>query len=414
MNLIKNIKNFLFPFYKEKEIKEIFEILNPDNKRNSMLVGGCVRNYLNKENIIDIDIATIFTPEQIISKFSKSSFKIIKSGIEHGTVTLSKNGKNFEITTLREDVSTDGRHAKVSFTKDWKLDSERRDFTINAIYLDEKGKIYDPQNGTHDLKQKKIKFIGDPQKRIEEDYLRILRFLRFILKYKDYNQNNTTFKIIKKNVNGIIKLSKERILSELNKIIILENIKDIANNTELSEIFKIIFPEFRYLNRLTKINKEVQNKFIRSEKDFLLALLVVDDTDNHIYFSHKYKVSNNLKQYLTFLHNYSKEVKKNKKYFMDDLKKNIFYHGKNKIASLAKFHFISSDRKNYENLYNILKKINKISIPKFPITGNHLLKKGIKSGKRVGDILKKIEKLWVENDFNLKDEDLENLLKKYV
>ena len=84
------------------------------------------------------------------------------------------------------------------------------------------------------------------------------------------------------------------------------------------------------------------------------------------------------------------------------------------MASLAKFHFISSDRKNYENLYKILKKIDKISIPKFPITGNHLLKKGIKSGKRVGDILKKIEKLWVENDFNLKDEDLENLLKKYV
>ena len=159
MLLINNIRKILFPFYKKKKLKEVFQILNSDNKSNAMLVGGCVRNFLNNEKVGDIDLATIFTPGEVIKKFSKSNFKIIKSGIDHGTVTLSKDGKNFEITTLREDISTDGRHAKVSFTKDWKKDSERRDFTINAIYLDQYGKIFDPQNGAQDLKEKKIKFI---------------------------------------------------------------------------------------------------------------------------------------------------------------------------------------------------------------------------------------------------------------
>ena len=208
MFLINNIKKILFPFYKEKKIKEIFQILNSDDKNNAMLVGGCVRNFLNNEKIGDIDIATIFTPAEIIKKFSNSNFKIVKSGIDHGTLTLSKEGENFELTTLREDIATDGRHAKVSFTKDWKADSERRDFTINAIYLDQNGKIFDPQNGSQNLKEKKIKFIGDPQKRIEEDYLRILRFIRFSIQYKYFDKDIKTLRVIQKNLNGITKISK--------------------------------------------------------------------------------------------------------------------------------------------------------------------------------------------------------------
>ena len=414
MFLINNIRKILFPFYKEKKIKEILQILNSDKKNNAMLVGGCVRNFLNNEKIGDIDIATIFTPEEIIKKFSNTSFRIIKSGIEHGTITLSKEGKNFEITTLREDVVTDGRHAKVSFTKDWKEDSERRDFTINAIYLDQNGKIFDPQNGAQNLKEKKIKFIGDPHKRIEEDYLRILRFLRFSIQYKDFDKDDQTFRIIQKNLNGIIKLSKERIFSELIKIISLDNIKDIFSRKEFYEIFKVIFPELKYSDKLKGMNQEIYKKFVQSEKNLLLALLLVDNTDNHIYFAHKYKVSNSLKEYLIFFHKYFYEAKKNKNFFTKDLKKNIFYHGKNNIASLAKFYFISSSKKNYANLVNTLKKIESINIPEFPITGKHLLERGLQSGRKVGEILKRIEKKWIENDFNLEDEELKNLIKKYT
>ena len=145
----------------------------------------------------------------------------------------------------------------------------------------------------------------------------------------------------------------------------------------------------------------------------ILALAMVDNTDNHIYFSHKYKISNNLKEYLNFFHEYFYETKKNKKFFKEEIKKNIFYHGKNKILSLAKFYFISNSKKNYQELDDILNKIHSTNIPIFPITGNYLIEQGIKSGKRIGEVLKKIEKKWVENDFKLKEEDLKNLINKY-
>ena len=113
-----------------------------------MLVGGCVRNYLNNEQIGDIDLATTLKPGEVIKKLANSNFKVLKTGIDHGTLTLQQDKEIFEITTLREDVSSDGRHAKVSFTDSWEKDSNRRDFTINAIYLDQNGKIFDPHNGS--------------------------------------------------------------------------------------------------------------------------------------------------------------------------------------------------------------------------------------------------------------------------
>ena len=414
MFLIRKIIKVLFPFFKEKKIKEIFNILNSDKKNNAMLVGGCVRNYLNNEKIGDVDIATIFTPTEVIQKFSDTDFKIFKTGIQHGTITLSKEGENFEVTTLREDVNTDGRHAEVSFSKDWNKDSERRDFTINSIYLDQKGKIFDPQNGLIDLKEKKVKFIGNAQDRIKEDYLRIIRFLRFSIQYKSFNANDEVYKIIKKNLTGILQLSKERIFNEIKKIIELENLINIGSNKEIEEIFGVVFPEFKYLDRLKTINSNSYKKFIDTEKNLVLAILLIDYKDNHTYFAHKYKVSNFLKEYLNFLHTYFNEAKKNKNFLSKELKKNIFYHGKENIKSLAKFNFFMNTNKNHQNLDNILKKIDKINIPEFPINGKQLLEKGFKSGRKVGEVLKKIEKKWIENDFNLNDEELKNIINKNI
>tara|TARA_B100000945_G_scaffold41677_1_gene28155 strand:+ start:3553 stop:4794 length:1242 start_codon:yes stop_codon:yes gene_type:complete len=412
MFLINKINKFLFPFYKDREIKEIFSLLNFDKKNNVMLVGGCVRNFLNNENIGDIDLATTLKPEEVIQIFSKTSFKIIKSGIDHGTLTLLKNGKNFEITTLREDILTDGRHAKVVFGKDWRADSDRRDFTINAIYLSSNGKLFDPQGGYKDLKNSKIKFIGDPENRIKEDYLRILRFLRFVIQYEDLSSNKQVYNIIKKNLNGIITLSKERVFSELNKIINSENLITIFKNKDLNEIFKIIFPELKYLDRLKKINKKIYKNIMQSEKDIVLALLIIDQSNNHNYFAHKYKVSNLLRDNLNFYHKYFYEYKKNKNFFTIDLKKNIFYHGKNKMKSLAKFCFIRNN-KNYNYIQKNLKEIENSKIPEFPVNGKYLLDRGFKSGKKIGEVLKKIELKWIENNFIIKNEDLDKFLKKY-
>ena len=220
MNIFYELKKLLFPFYKSKNIKQIFKILNEGHEKpQAMFVGGCVRKYLLNQKIDDIDIATVLKPEEIIKKFEKTNVKVKKTGIEHGTLTLVLEKQHFEITTLRKDVSTDGRHASVVFTNDWEEDSQRRDFTFNAIYMSGKGKIFDPHLGVHDLKNKIVKFIGDPDKRIKEDYLRILRFVRFSIEYSNFDFDKETLRAIQKNLVGVTKLSKERVFIELNKIL---------------------------------------------------------------------------------------------------------------------------------------------------------------------------------------------------
>ena len=255
INFLNKIKNKLFPFYKKKEVKELFNILEKNQeKKVAMFVGGCVRNYLNNKKVDDIDIATVFTPEEIKKIFENTKFKVLETGIEHGSVTLINGKSKFEITTLRKDISTDGRHAEILYTNNWQEDSNRRDFTINAIYMDCRGNIFDPQSGVNNLKHNIVKFIGDPTQRIEEDYLRIIRFIRFVLQYNSIIESST-LEAIKINLSGIKNISKERILNELFKIIGLSNFENMTNNENLKKIFSLIFPEFKYLERLVKHNK---------------------------------------------------------------------------------------------------------------------------------------------------------------
>ena len=379
-----------------------------------MFVGGCVRKYLTNDNVDDIDIATTLTPEEIIAKFSNSDFEIKKTGIEHGTLTLVINKKAFEITTLREDVSTDGRHAKISFTEDWKKDSERRDFTINAIYLDEFGNVYDPQFGVKDLKNKKIRFIGDPNKRIKEDYLRILRYLRFSIQYKNYEHDDETSKAIKVNLDGIVKLSKERIYLELKKIIKLKNFSDILKSKFLLDIFKLIFPEIKYLERIKDLSKLYSSKTIKLDQDIIFSAILLDSSNNHEYFSHKYNVSNETKINLNLYAKLLGEIDSNKNFFRKDLRKNIFYNGREKIKSIFLIHNIINRKIITSKIFDFFKGVDETSIPEFPIDGNYLLNHGVKSGKKIGELIKKFENQWIENDFNLDDEEIKTLIKKNI
>ena len=234
-NLIKIIKRNLFPFYKNKNLKFVFKTLQQsftDGTVTARFVGGCVRKHLTNDIIDDIDIATTLSTDEIKKRFNNTNFKVIDTGIKHGTVTLVSDQLKLELTTLRKDIKTDGRHAQVEYIDNWKQDSERRDFTINAIYLDINGKIFDPQKGTIDLKNNNLKFIGDPQKRIEEDFLRIIRFMRFKIMYNS-NIEPTTDQVIKYNLNKVKQISKERILAELFKIL---ELKKLAKNYNLKII----------------------------------------------------------------------------------------------------------------------------------------------------------------------------------
>jgi tRNA nucleotidyltransferase/poly(A) polymerase len=404
----QKIKKLFFPFYKTKDIKNLFNILEknkPKDKQVAMFVGGCVRKFLNNEDIDDIDIATIYTPEEIKEKFKDSNFKIIDTGIEHGSITVIVNSNKFEITTLRQDVKTDGRHAEISFSDNWKQDSERRDFTINAIYMDVKGKIYDPQHGLEDLKNKIINFIGDPSKRIEEDYLRIVRYLRFCVQYNIKHSDPIIINSIKLNLNGIKNLSKERVLSELYKMFKLKNIKVILENEDIKNIFLLIFPELKYLERLKKY-------IFFQNLELIFSILLVDDKDNYEYFCHKYKVSNNLKKNLIFIAGNYIKYKEEKNFFKKDLKKNIYNYGKENIKTFVKFIYCAELKFTSKLLNNLLNEIDKIEIPGFPFNGHYLKEQGLTEGKEIGFVLKELEKEWLDKDFNLKSNEALYIINK--
>ena len=411
-NFIKKINKFFFPFYKNSDLKFIFKKLHqdaPNKSKTAMFVGGCVRKYLLNEEIDDIDIATSLTTDQIKKKFEDTKFNIIDSGIKHGTVTLVSKKLKLEITTLRKDIKTDGRHAEIEYTDDWEKDSERRDFTINAIYLDINGKIFDPQLGIQDLKNRSIKFIGDPQKRIEEDYLRIIRFIRFSIEYESKIEP-TSIEAIKLNLDGIKKISKERILNELFKILLTKNFVRLNNNKSLKEIFSLIFPEFKYLDRLNKL--EHTNIQPNVDKNMFLAIMLIDETNNHEYFSHKYNVSNELKENLNLIAKNFKTFQKNKEFFQKDIKKNIYFFGKNHLMTLNTLYFASNKKVKLESYLNVLDNIKKINIPKFLFDGNYLKEKGMKEGALIGKTLKLIEREWLDNNFKVSDKRVLEIIKE--
>ena len=410
-NFIKKIKRNLFPFYKDKELKFVFNKIQEGFSADTVtarFVGGCVRKYLSNDKIDDIDIATILGTDEIKEKFKNTSFKVVETGIKHGTVTLVSDRFNLEITTLRKDIETDGRHAEVEYINNWQLDSERRDFTINAIYLDINGKIFDPQMGTVDLKNNNVKFIGDPQKRIEEDYLRIIRFLRFKIMY-DSKVELSTIDAIKQNLDGIKKISKERILIELYKILDLKNFINLNESTYLKEIFSLIFPEFENLKRLERLAKICD--YTQVNRELLLAVLLIDEKNNHEYFAHKYNVSNNIKEILHISAKNIILIKGNKYFFNKDLKKNIYLNGKNHLINLNILNFVINEKLKFKDFSETLKKILQSKKQNLPVDGKYLIDNGMKQGSQIGRVLKKIEEEWIKNNFKISEDQMKEIIR---
>ena len=373
-------------------------------------VGGCVRKYLSNDEIDDIDIATILSSAEIKEKFKNTNFKIVDTGLKHGTVTLVSEKLKLEVTTLRKDVKTDGRHAEVEYIDNWQIDSERRDFTINAIYLDINGKIFDPQGGRDDLKNNNIKFIGDPKTRIEEDFLRIIRFLRFKIMY-DQNIEPTTSNAIKTNLDGIKKISKERILVELYKILDLKNFLILDKSTELKEIFNLIFPEFQNLKRLERLNKICN--YSQINRNLILAVLLIDDKDNHEYFGHKYNISKNIKNNLNSFAKNLKLINANKDYFNKDLEKNVYLQDKNFLINLNILNFVINPKLKLRDFTETFKNILKSKTHKFTIDGEYLMENGMQQGSSIGIVLREIEDEWIKNNFQISKERVREIIRSH-
>jgi len=395
-----------------KEAQIIFSYLNEVGKEIKIrFVGGCVRKAICGESIDDIDLATSLEPDEVKKRLNKKDIKTIDTGISHGTVTAILNKKKFEITTLRKDISTDGRHANVEFTKNWEEDALRRDFTINAIYADIEGRIFDPLNGIADLKNGKVKFIGSPEERLQEDYLRILRYFRFFIQYskEDYNQN--IIRSIKQYINGLNKISNERIFDELKKILKLNNAFELFSNNTSKEIILNIFPQFKYHERLKIINKLDPKLKSKYDNYLILALLIIDESNNYEYFCHKYKTSNNVRNRFENISINFENLKKTKFYSENSIKKTIYLSNKNYVKDLLLFSIcLKIENLNIEKL---IEYVNICKTPKFPISGDYLKEHGYKTGQALGRKLKSLEEQWIKNDFIIEKKAVEQSLDKF-
>ena len=391
---------------------KIFKAINSYSSESEIrYVGGCIRKIINREEVDDIDLATNLEPRKVCEALRKNNIRYFESGIEHGTVTAIEDNYTFEITTLRKDISTDGRHAKVEFSKDWKADASRRDFTINSIYSDKDGNLFDPFNGKQDLENGVVNFIGEVDKRIKEDYLRILRYLRFFLNYSRHQHNPENVRKIKININGILKLSKERILDELRKIFKPQILEKLSKDKISLEIFLMIFPEFKNIEVFSKLNS-IQKDLLK-EKDFifLLSLMIIDETDNADYFLYKFNISKKDQRRIKSIDNFFKKKINSKSFAKNNMDKVFYYQGKEVVLDILNYKMIKF-KKIDNSLKELINYYEKKITPVMPVNADFLMKKyKFSEGKHLGDKLRIIEDQWVKNNFKISDEDLDNIIK---
>tara|TARA_B100000029_G_scaffold347817_1_gene340145 strand:+ start:2154 stop:3443 length:1290 start_codon:yes stop_codon:yes gene_type:complete len=393
-----------------KEARIIFSHLNEAGKVDQLrFVGGCIRKSITGKSIDDIDLATILEPEEVKKRLKKKDIVVIDTGILHGTVTAIVNKRKFEITTLRKDISTDGRHAKVIFTSSWEEDSLRRDFTINAIYADIEGRIFDPQGGIIDLKKGIVKFIGVADERIREDYLRILRYFRFFTQYSRIDHDLNVVRSIKKHINGLNKVSNERIFDELKKILALNNLTNLFLNKISKEVITNIFPQFKYYERLKFLNLKNKSKY---DIYLILALLILDDTNDYEYFCYKYKTSNAIKNRFKNISKNFENIKKKKFYTEENIKKLIYLSNKKDVEDLLLFSACINNKIKTSTIESLLVYVKNCKIPKFPVSGDYLKKHGYETGQSLGNKLKFLEEKWIENNFVIDQKMLDKSLSK--
>ena len=238
------------------EAVQIYEYLNPHfpKEESTKFVGGCVRDSISGFATEDIDLATKLLPEKVIEILNHKNIKTYNHAIKYGVVAAKVNNLKFEITTLREDLISDGRYAKVVFTKDWNTDAKRRDFTINAIYYGmnqnkKKDSLFDPYNGKIDLLNGKINFIKESNISIKEDFVRSLRYFRFFLKYSKFQHDPIVLNSIFNNKENIRNISKNRMKTEMKKIVLTGNYKKLLSSENIKNFFYFIFPKsYKFLH----------------------------------------------------------------------------------------------------------------------------------------------------------------------
>jgi poly(A) polymerase len=259
-------------------LRRLLEVFN-DGAEETRIVGGAVRNALLGRPVTEVDCTTTMLPESVIERAKAAGFKAVPTGIEHGTITVIVAGEPYEITTLREDVETDGRHAVVHFGRDFVLDAKRRDFTINALSLGLDGRLYDYTDGVADLATRRVRFIGDARTRIGEDYLRIMRFFRFHAEYAEGDPDPEGLAASGAERQGLAILSKERVRHELMRLLVARRAEDTIRILAAHGFLTWLLGGAAEFGRLSRVVAFDPNDPVPVWRLAALAIMVEEDAD---------------------------------------------------------------------------------------------------------------------------------------
>lgn len=362
-------------------------------------VGGCVRNTLMGKPIDDIDIATVLTPDEVIQALGAARLRAVPTGVDHGTVTAVSGGRPYEITTLRRDVSTDGRRAVVAFTQDWDEDAQRRDFRFNALYADIHGRVYDPTGeGINDAREGRVVFVGDPEGRIREDYLRILRFFRFHAWYGRGEADHDALAACEALKGGIEALAAERIQKELLKLLAAEDPRPALRLMAATGVLSAILPFVQSLARFEGLMTIETEQLFQNDPELRLAALIPDDPGIAGQVAERLRLSNALKERLVQAAGTSPRIVS----WMSprETRRAVYALGLRTFSDRVKLAWAASGRSAATPQWRSLLALGESwTPPVLPLTGDEVLRAGVPKGPMVGEVMREVELWWIDQDF---------------
>lgn len=401
-------------FLANPHLRRVLEILHRDGEE-ARVVGGAVRNALLGQAVNDADIATTALPDEVMARAAAAGLRCIPTGIEHGTVTLAAGGELFEVTTLREDIDTDGRRAKVRFGRDFEADALRRDFTINALSADPDGRLYDYCDGLADIALRRVRFIGDPALRIREDYLRILRLFRFHAAYGEGALDREGLQASIAMRAGIENLSRERIHAELFKLLLARRAVDAAQDMLHAGILGPVLGGVASPMRLARFCAIEAAEGKAGDTMARLIALAVETSDDAPRLGERLRLSNaqerRAEHALRAVAALRSLTVTNDPPPPAELFRLLFLHGRQASLDAMGFMHAASRADVDASLWRAARAfLRDTPEPRLPFTGADLMQRGLQSGPAIGAALKRLQALWIRAGFPREPETLARLL----
>jgi poly(A) polymerase len=361
------------------------------------VVGGAVRNALCGRPVADVDIATTATPGQVIERAARANLKSVATGLKHGTVTVIAGGQPFEVTTLRRDVETDGRHATVAFTDDWVADASRRDLTLNALYCDAAGTIFDPLGGVGDLMAGRVRFIGDARARIREDYLRILRFFRFTAEYADGPPDADGIAAAVAGRDGLARLSAERVRAELLRLLVAPRAVQVIETMAAFGLLTALVPVAPRTAALARLVAIESGLGFAPDAALRLAVMSVAVAEDAVRLARHLRLSAAEHEVMERAA-MAEEV--NPAATGKLHRTQLYRWGKSAFRERVLMAWVARaapvDDPDWRRLIGLP---DRWAAPKLPITGRDLMARGMTPGPRMGEVLAALETWWITSDF---------------